>query len=501
MPAYIHYHVLNQVNDVFCATSLWQTPGFSLFSRKNSVRDLLERFPREVRGKNISRCFCHVILSLPQEALEDDEHLARANRARELVLALTQKHQSDFGDLLDGEEVRYQIQADAQLACDQVGVRFGHAIHVPGEADSLQGRLKFSLDGEQWQTLGQVHAGQRLIQLASDPQLSSMRLPQWPFGNEASLLLINDGKRLQLRPKGKFTCDFDAAAQCHLLQHERQRVFLKLEPIPTLRAADIWKARPASLDATARPQPTAPQPIAPPSSCNSDLTWVPQTRGDACLQLVALALPRLDGYRELGIELLEIGFTRLLQVCAASEAALCISVNSHNRIMVGNGQARQHIALPTRFAPFQSEELLLAPCHGALQERYCATLSLPHPPTMRIARGQPHLFGRGIAAFAALRVLDAAHFLQHSMTQKTATAPASADQLGLSRRACRIEATHEGLKVTREAPNQALFHLDAQCQLVECLEPANQPQGQVSPFLIPDGHHLLAGNYVLRYGA
>jgi hypothetical protein len=496
MPAYIHNQVLNQVSDVFCAASLWQTPGFSLFSRKNSVRDLLERFPREVRGKNISRCFCHVILSLPQEALEDDEHLARGNRARELIVSLTQKHQNDFGDLLDGEEVRYQIHADAQLTQDQVGVRFGHAVHIPGDADTLQGRLKFSIDGERWHPLGPVHAGQRLIQLANDPHLSSMQLPQWPFGNETSLLLINDGKRLQLRPKGKLACEFDAAAQCHVLRHERQQAFLKLEPVPTLRVADIWKARPASVDATARPQPTTP-----PAGRNDDLTWVPQSRDDACLQLVALALPRLDGYRELGIELLEIGFTRLLQICAASEAALCISVNSQNRIMVGNGQDRQHIALPTRFTPFQGEELQLAPCHGALQERYCATLSLPHPPAMRIARGQPHLFGRGVAAFAALRVLDAPHFLQHSMTQKTVAAPASADQLGLSRRACRIEATSEGLKVTREAPNQALFHLDAQCQLVRCLEPANQPQGEASPFMIPDGHHLLAGNYVLRYAA
>lgn len=531
MPAYIHHQILTQVGDVFCGASLWQTPGFTLFSRKNSLRDLLERFPREVRGKNISRCFSHIILSLPQEALEDDEHLARGNRARELMQILQQKHHTDFGDLLDGDEIRYRIAADPRLAPDQVGVRFGHAVHVPGSDDVAQGKLRLSNDGRHWQALGPVYPGQRLILLAGDEPQSSLPVAGWPFAADTSILLINDGARLQLRPKGKLRCEFDAEQNCHVLQHERQRAFLKYDLIPTVRAASVWKPRPASLpsasfctsaapmpathatagkrglaqargsdDATALPQ-LKPSPV----NHEQDLTWVPGERSSSRLSLVGLALPRLDGYQELGIQELEIGFNRQLQICAAAAAEISISVNQHNQIQVRNSRNQQTVALPTRFAPFQDEELDLAPCHATLQERYCATLRLPHPVCLALARGQQQLFGRGVRAFASLQLLDAPHFLRHHVDRPADhfadqaaprnRQPASADQLGLSRRACRIEAGMDGLRVTREAPNQALYHLDAQWQLVSSMEP------DATPYLIPDGHHLVAGNYVLRFDA
>ena len=168
MPDYMHYQVLSGMDDVFCAANLWQAPGFALFSRKPGLRDLLERWPREVRGKNMTRCFSHVILSLPQETLEDDEHLARGSRARELQLALQQKHQADFGDLLDADEVRYQLVPDSRLMPDEIGVRFGHAVYIPAQDETPQGRLRFSPDGLEWHLIGAVYSGQRIILLGGD---------------------------------------------------------------------------------------------------------------------------------------------------------------------------------------------------------------------------------------------------------------------------------------------------------------------------------------------
>ena len=540
MPDYMHYQVLSGMDDVFCAVSLWQAPGFALFSRKTGLRDLLERWPREVRGKTMTRCFCHVILSLPQEILEDDAHLARGSRAQELQLALQNKHQTDFGDLLDANEVRYQLVADSQLLPDQIGVRFGHAVYIPAIDETRQGRLRFSTDGKQWTLLGAVYAGQRVIQLCADPALSSFQISNWPFGPETPVLLVNDGTRCHLRMKGKMRSEMDETLSCFRLQMDRQSCHLKYEPEPGIRAASIWKPRPANYppirnpatsalpsasltsqdadmpaqyikaaanaktgdrkqaalptqpdDATALPLQSNRRPI-------DDLTWVPAPRRSSRLSLVALALPRLDGYRQLGLESLEIGFNRQLQICNASEASLRIRVNLDNQIRVDNNKGGHSVALPSRFAPFQDDELRLAPCHPALQERYCATLSLPHEISVPLCAGQPYLFGRGVSNFAALCVLDAPHFLHAAMTSHAtdgATAPASADQLGLSRRAFRFEARQDGLLITRDAPNQMLYHLDKQCQWVSSIEQST------NNWILPNGHHLVAGNYVLRYDA
>ena len=51
MPVYVQHEVLGRVEDVFNADALWQAPGLALFSRRPLLRDLLERSPREQRGR------------------------------------------------------------------------------------------------------------------------------------------------------------------------------------------------------------------------------------------------------------------------------------------------------------------------------------------------------------------------------------------------------------------------------------------------------------------
>ncbi len=518
MPTYVHYQVLNQISDIFNPASIWQTPGFALFSRRSTLRDLLERHPREQRAGNISRCFSHVCLSLPQEALEDDEHLARGSRARELLEGLQSRHQRDFGDLLEGVKVRYAITADASLAADQIGIKFGHAVYLPDPEEAMQGRLSYSQDRLIWHPLCPLYPEQRLVQFGEDSQHTTVAMPHWPFGNDNSLLLINDGMQFQLRAKGKLRCEFDAEQNCYVLQHERQRLYVRFEVAPGMRAAGVWKARPSNASAPAFANKTTPaaspaqaslQTALPQSpkatlaalaaqssqsaqSNNGDLTYVPTGRTPSSrLCLVALALPRMDAYQQIGVKLLEIGFNRQLQICPAKQAELSIRIDHQNQIQIRNPNGQQNLPLPSRFCPTQKEEMHLLPCSPPMQERYTATLSLPHPISVTIPRGQQHLFGRGISAFAPLRVLDAPDFLQ----AQESTAAISADQLGLSRRAFRFEAAKDGLRVIREAPNQALFHLDAECEWIGNVD------ASTNAYLIPNGHHLVAGNYVLRYDA
>ena len=55
MPVYVQHQVLARVDDVFNAEALWQAPGLALFARRPLLRDLLERSPREQRGRAATR--------------------------------------------------------------------------------------------------------------------------------------------------------------------------------------------------------------------------------------------------------------------------------------------------------------------------------------------------------------------------------------------------------------------------------------------------------------
>ena len=124
MPVYVHQALLESIPDIFCAESIWQAPGFALFARRPLLRDLLERHPREQRGRAATRCFAHVIVALPQDDIDDDDHLARGARAAELEQALAALHQRDFADLLGGDVVRYRVEGSDGVPPGAVAVRF-----------------------------------------------------------------------------------------------------------------------------------------------------------------------------------------------------------------------------------------------------------------------------------------------------------------------------------------------------------------------------------------
>jgi hypothetical protein len=214
MPTYVQHKVLKNFSDVFNAAAIWQAPGLALFNRKPTLRDLLERNPREHRGRTATRCFSHVTLTLPREEIDDDYHLTRGNRARELVQALKQLHQKDFGDLLNGEEIRYQVLPDDALGVGEIGVKFGHAVYLPANEDSLQYHITSSTDSVIWNTVCPIYSKQRLALIAGDSALASFQTPDWPFAADAAILLINDGPNsvleLQARPKEAFDCRYDA---------------------------------------------------------------------------------------------------------------------------------------------------------------------------------------------------------------------------------------------------------------------------------------------------
>ncbi len=497
MPVYVQHEVLGKISDVFNADALWQAPGMSLFARQPLLRDLLERSPREQRGRDATRCFSHVTLALPQEDVDDDRHLTRGARVRDLADSLAALHQKDFGDLLKGDEVRYDVVGAEALAPGQVQVKFGHAVYLPAPAEKPLYMITASIDSAIWKAVCPVYPHQRLALLGPDADGASHAVADWPFGPDAAILLINDGPdgplEVQVRPKDGYECQFDPLSGYYTIKAKgtAQRLLLKAtrtaaRPVAAAPAAEpvkspgVWKTR-----ALAPSDPTA-VPLARRLAQPDEATYAPIAQQR--VSLAALALPRLSRYRDTGAATLDVRLGPDLAI-ADTDAVITFAVDADDVLHAITPAGRERITAPASFTPVDTRAVRLAPVAPAMADRYCALLHLPASPAVPVAGGARLVFGRGAPMLASLRVLDAAGALR-----STSAVIDDADRLGLSRKAFSFEAVAGGYQVTRLSPTQALFHLDAQCAFVASIDDSN-------PYLLPPGHHLVAGHYVLRFDA
>jgi hypothetical protein len=521
MPVYVQHEVLGKVNDVFNAEAIWQAPGLALFARRPLLRDLLERTPREQRGRTATRCFSHVTLMLPQDEVDDDRHLTRGARVRDLAQTLASLHQKDFGDLLGSDEVRYDVVGTDALEPGQVEVKFGHAVYLPAPGEAVLYTVSTSRDSAVWKTVCPIYPNQRLTVIGHDPCSATCAAPGWPFGDEGAVLLVNDGPdapiEVQVRPKDAFDCSFDAASGYYTIRSRQgapgasgaaPRLFMKVArtsaqpavarpialPTAPARAPAVWKSRvrPApDPDLTAMPvaRQTPPSSLAP---VESDATYAPVARQR--VSLVALALPRLSRYRDTGALELEIGLNRTLAPTAhGRDAVISFAVDDADEVHAITAAGRQRIEVPSSFTPLDATPVRLLAVAPGMADRYRAILCLPQAPGLPVAGGMPFVFGRSAPTLAALRVLDSPRFLRRA----DGVDAASADQLGLSRNAFSFEAVADGYRVARLSATQALYHLDEQLALVAVIDEASPER----PYLLPPGHHLVAGHYVLRFDA
>jgi hypothetical protein len=519
MPVYVQHETLNRVSDVFNAEALWQAPGLALLNRRPFLRDLLERAPREQRGRAATRCFSHVTLVLPQDEVDDDRHLTRGARVRDLAQTLQALHQKDFGDLLGQDEVRYHVLGSDCLEPGQVEVKFGHAVYLPAPGEEVLYTVSVSRDSAIWQPLCPVYPNQRLTVLGGDRARATHAVPGWPFAADGNILLINDGPdaplEVQVRPKEAFDCGFDAAGGYYTIRARGvetvgtpPRLLLKLTPArpgagastprpvsapPAPRAAAVWKTRaPGFDDAELTAVPVLQRAAAPaaPATTSQDATYAPVMRQR--VSLAALALPRLSRYRDTGAAAIEFGIGRDLAVGPfAPDGLLGFALDANDALYAITANGRQRIAVPNRFAPSDGVDVrVLAPA-PQMAERYSAIVCLPQAPGMPVPGATRHVFGRAAPLLAGLRVLDAG-----CLRGADGVEAAGADRLGLSRNAFGFEAGPEGYRVTRESATQALYHLDERFGLVAAIEPA---PGEA--YVLPLGHHIVAGHYVLRVEA
>lgn len=437
MPVYVQHEILAKVGDVFNAEALWQAPGLALFSRRPLLRDLLERSPREQRGRAATRCFSHVTLMLPQDEVDDDRHLTRGARVRDLAQSLAALHQKDFGDLLGGEEVRYHVVGNDAVASGEVKVKFGHAVYLPAPGEQLLYTVSASRDSAIWQPVCAVYPNQRLTLVGRDEAAATFAVPGWPFGAEGGILLINDGAdsdiEVQVRPKGSLDCQFDAASGYYVIRGNGkgnvgngdsagQRLLLKISragaPAGTVaakaptavppRTPSVWKARAAATaenDMTAMPLAAAEAPATLPLAPENDATYAPVARHR--ITLAALALPRLSRYRDTGAASLEIGLGGSLAPTApGKDNVIRFAVDAADEIHAITAAGRQKVEVPSQFAPLDGAAVQLHAVPPQMADRYAALLAVPQGPVQPAAAGTRLVFGRGMPALAALRVLD-----------------------------------------------------------------------------------------------
>jgi hypothetical protein len=505
MPTYVQHAVLGRIPDVFNAEAIWQTPGLALFSRRLLLRDLLERSPREHKGRAATRCFSHVTLVLPQEEVDDDYHLTRGARARDLAQTLAALHQKDFGDLLAGDEVRYDVVGDATLAPDEIEVKFGHAVYLPAPDEKMLYNVSVSRDSAIWHTACAIYPNQRLALIGGD---GGVPVPSWPFGSDAALLILNDGPDaapvVQMRPKGAFDCHYDPRAGYYTVKApDGQRLLLKIarttaapsrasQPSEPPAPPAVWQKRTdtnaKAIDLTAVPAAASHKPANRPGE--SDATYAPVAQQR--VSLVALALPRLSRYRDTGALAIELPFNRDLALTTDAQPIISLMVDAADQLHAITAEGRQRIEAPATFAPVDTRTLRLLPAAPEMADRYRAIVCLAQAVSNGVASGARFTFGRNSPMLAALRLLDSPRFLKRADGAGNGGAT-STDRIGLSRNAFSFEAVAKGYTIARLSATQALYHLDDKLQFVASVGDA--------PYLLPHGHHLVAGHYVLRFEA
>ncbi|MET0319479.1 MAG: hypothetical protein ABW069_02025 [Duganella sp.] len=560
MPIYVQHEVLGRIADVFNAEAIWQAPGLALFSRRPLLRDLLERSPREHRGRAATRCFSHVTLVLPQEDVDDDYHLTRGARARDLAQTLASLHQKDFGDLLGSDQVRYDVVGAETLAPGEIAVRFGHAVYLPAPDEKILYNVSVSRDSAIWHPVCPIYPSQRLALIGGQGGAGHVGPAGWPFGPDGAILIINDGPDavpvVEMRPRGDFDCRFDPRSGYYTIKSLRNeaggsaRLLLKIArsgravpavqapvapmvptmpmmptmptmpmvPValpahPTTRvmpAADagagatastprpaVWQSRADGMPLDLTAIPVSHKPVNLPGE--SDATYAPLAQQR--VQLVALALPRLSRYRDTGAQALELPFDQTLSLSPAALDAPAISfvIDAADNLYACTAEGRQRITAPATFTPVDARTMRLLPTAPQMADRYHAMLCLAQPVGAAVASGARFTFGRSSPMLAALRLLDSPRFIRRA-DGDAAPSTASADRIGLSRNAFSFEASDQGYRIGRLSATQALYHLDERMAYVGAIAATGDANAD-APYLLPHGHHLVAGHYVLRFDA
>lgn len=253
--SYVISHTFSGVGDCFDIDEIWERPRVGLRDRKR-LRGLLEECMYK-DSEQQSRVFAYVVVELPANMVERDRRTSRGGNSnrKNLATRLADMHRKSFGKFVGSDfEARFVVEPALDLADDQVRVRFGHGIYLPGPDEARAWRIESSCDGLWPRASEEVTLAekQHLVLLGSSDEHASIACPNWPFS--ANVVLINepDQENLEIsaEPLGALKVHFDEKLKCHVVEGAGKiepgqtvaRYYLKLtrlQPVQIAKASSI----------------------------------------------------------------------------------------------------------------------------------------------------------------------------------------------------------------------------------------------------------------------
>lgn len=191
---YVISETFSDIANCFDAEAIWGRPRMVVSDRR--LRSLLNDHRFTVGGT--IKTFSHIYIELAAMNVEHDRRISHGAQTNcmSLAEALTGMHREAFGRFLsEGESPRYIVLPALDLHDDQVRVRFGHGVYIPGDSEPALWQIETSRDG----TIFPKHEGnialpnrQHLCVLGGSSDTVSLTCPGWPFSNDVSLVIVND---------------------------------------------------------------------------------------------------------------------------------------------------------------------------------------------------------------------------------------------------------------------------------------------------------------------
>lgn len=215
---YVGSEVLEHFQHAFDAEELWRSARTQTGLR-GGLRAVINAHPH----MGDRRLPTSIVLELPEELIEHDNRIG-GNSVDTLLAGLTELYLKDNKDRLKGGELpRFAAVTAADLPPNQIRVRMGAAIYVPGEDDNPAWTVQSSLDGTIWarHNTYSIPSGQRLWILGGSPDYASAACVDWPFPCEFGVAVVArpDSAELQLssEPLKELKIVFNTDLRCYVV--------------------------------------------------------------------------------------------------------------------------------------------------------------------------------------------------------------------------------------------------------------------------------------------
>lgn len=535
----VHAVTLTGIDNPFDANELWDHTV--AFSREKRIKHFLDSSMYHASDKQI---FSHVIVELPDVAIAKDQRKSSGKKRVALEEKLVESHMSSFkGRFEEGRTPRYSVRAASDLAPSTVRVRFGDTIYVRDSSEQSAWELHTSMDGVMWDVGPSMMEKQRQLMFGSNVQSASDVIAHWPFGDTVSLILVNNIGSTELdlssEPFNSIQIEQDHDLDCFVLKNDNKFFYLKTKRLISDASVTEIVEAPSNLEQvlaeptkgfmiptksiqTERKEPslsdvsdtgleesdhfdTVSEPLQDKTfvanasvSIDEDRTYVPSCSEPEVqihtISLIGIGIQRVSLYEKYKVS--EVGFafdgTGMVVPGLKMKAAdiLGFFVNQSDTIQVVTNSGSRLVEIGENLPLTPTRKISLAHVPAEMNADYLAWCPIPNPLKEPISTGKRTIFGRSKPAFKKLRVLS-----EKNVVRANGSVINDGDMMGVSSSAFSVEIIDEGLLIMPLKESIKLWHLDENLKFVECMDIAVEKKA----FVIPEGHHIVAGHYVLRY--